>query len=1160
MKKKLTWHGEDLCCQFLRKMKITMLLLFVSIASVYAVDTYAQATKLTLQLSDVAIKEVLFQIEEQSEFKFFYNEHVNVDKKIDVDFKNKTVFGVLDDILEETDIQYRVIGRQIALYAEREGFKGLSVQQIPVTGTVKNTTGEPLPGVTVVIKGSSTGTVTGADGTYSLNALGNDVLLFSFIGMKTQEVAVNNRTSINIVLAEENIGIEEVVAIGYGTRQKKDLTGAVSQITSEEITKQTSMSPQMSMQGKMAGVYVSNPGSDPNSRPTIRIRGISTLGFNDPLYVVDGIPLTEGGSASTNARTNDQRGTVNVLNMINPNDIESISVLKDASATAIYGVRASNGVILITTKRGSEGKVKVNLTANFGVQNINRRYDVANMDEYVAWTNEAWANNPALTPDANYKKFYDSTNPNYLGNSPDYTKNWEEAAIVKNAPVQDYNLSITGGNRISNYAVGAGYSSQEDVIWKSSFDRYSFFLNSDHKLNKFFKVGESYRFIYSKAYDNGGSDLGVALGAPWQPLYDENGPSGLAPTGRTIDGKFLSYGYGGGTRSNFLSNEYYNYQVRNLTRNMGSFYAEFSPFDGLRLKGTFSFDIYTNIREAYAKDERGLFENTRGIRYVTGDTYGRRLNDNINIVKEFLIGYTKNFGKHHIDLILNAMDQKVQWNNSQLAVNNNSTITSWEQRRIEEGWASADKGVLYERTPSGLQGYMGRLSYNYNSKYYLDVTVRRDGTSKFGPGYKWGTFPSFGAVWRISSEEFMKDIEWLNDLKIRGGWGKTGNQETRDYAFLSVVNYNPKYALGSGSLPGDGVINAAAVLGDFPIADMSWETVNSTSFAIDAIMFDNKLSLTAEYYYRFTDGILQTINIPLVIGALNNPVVNLAQVENQGFEFQAGFADKIGKIGYNASLNLTTVNNMVKTMYRGQPSTSGNARIEEGYSINYIYGYKTDGIFQTVEDVNAWKATTTDAGKDAYKSPGDIRFVDLYGAPTAEDPEGALKHLAPDGKIDGNDQTYLGKTIPGYYFGINLGADYNNWDLTMNFRGVGDVQMINTEGNQSIGAGGGNFLAAYRDRWTVTNPSTTIPRAANGDPSGNNRISDRHVEDAGFIRLQLLQLGYNFSGNFLEKIGFTSMRCYLSGSNLFVITPYSGLDPENYTTPTTFSVGVNLNF
>ncbi len=1145
-------------------MKMTTVLLFAGFMAIGA-TTYSQSTRLNFRLENASLQEFFARVEQISEFYFFYKEdEVDLETNVSLDIQNQTIDKILDNVLKETGLNYKIVDRYIVVSKNPMSDNMLNnwaQQQTTVMGMVKNQTGEPIPGTTVMVKGTLTGTVTDVNGRFSMVLPASaQVLVFSFVGMRTQEIAIEGRTTFEVTLLDELRGIDEVVVIGYGTRQKKDLTGAVSQITSEEITRQVNMSPQLSMQGKMAGVFVSNPGSDPNSRPVIRIRGVSTLGFNDPLYVVDGIPLTEGGATEGSTRVADLRGTVNVFNMINPNDIESISVLKDASATAIYGVRASNGVILITTKRGSAGKVKVNMSANYGIQNINNRYDVSTMDEFISWTKEAWANNTNLTPNANYRKFFDESNPNYLGKSPNYTNDWLDATLVKNAPVQDYNLSVTGGNMVSNYAVGAGYSSQEDVIWKSTFDRYSFFLNSDHKLNKYLKVGESYRFVYSKAYDAGGSDLAVALGAPWQPLYDTNFEDGLAWVGRRVDNVFLSRGYGDGTRNNFLSNELYNYAYRNLMRNMGSFYAEFTPFEGLRIKGTFSFDTYTNTQERYMTDERGLFENTRAIPYTLGTDFRRRINENVNIVKEFFIGYTKSFGNHNVDVVLNAMDQKVDWNNTQAGISSNSTITSWEQRRIDEGWPNTSKGLLYERTPQGLQGYMGRLSYNFNSKYYLDATVRRDGTSKFGPGYKWGTFPSFGAVWRISSENFMKDIAWISDLKIRGGWGKTGNQETRDYAFLSVVNYNPKYALGAGALPGDGTINAAAVLGDFPISDMSWETVTSTSLGVDAIFLDNKLAVTAEYYSRLTDGILQTISIPLAIGALNNPVLNLAKVENKGFEFQTSYNDKIGKLGYNASFNLTTISNKVKSLYRGQPSTSGNSRIEEGYSINFIYGYKTDGIFQTPDDVAAWKAKTTDAGRDAYKAPGDIRFVDLYGAPTANDPVGALKSYVPDGKIDGNDQTYLGKTIPGYFYGLNLGADYSNWDLGIAFRGVGDVQRIITDGKQSIGPTGGNFLAAYRDRWTPTNPSNSIPRAINGDPSGNNRISDRHVEDAGFLRLQQLQLGYNFKGDVLEKIGFSNLRCYLSGSNLFVVTPYTGLDPENDTTPTTYSIGVNLNF
>jgi TonB-dependent starch-binding outer membrane protein SusC len=1042
-----------------------------------------------------------------------------------------------------------------------EGISTLNMQQNQVSGRVTNATGEPMPGVSVVIKGTTMGTVTDVNGNYSLPASSSDILVFSFIGMKSQEIPVGSRSSINVLLEEETIGVEEVVVIGYGTREKKDLTGAVSQITSDDITRQNTISTEMSMQGKMAGVYISNPGSNPYARPTIRIRGVSTLGFNDPLYVVDGIPLTEGKASSSFSRDIDIRGTVNVFSMINPNDIESISVLKDASATAIYGVRASNGVILITTKRGKEGKARVEVSARYGIQNNFKRYDVASIQEYIDWSLEAREANPAYTPEWHYTLF-DKSSPNYMGNSRNYTEDWLDAALVENAPIQDYNISISGGNQTSTYATGAGFSSQKDVFFKNNFDRYSLFFNSDHNLTNWLKIGESYRFIYTQTEADGGTSLTTAFNAPWQPVYDPEGPMGYALPGRTINGAFQSYGYGASTRSNFLPIAEMNYNMRDLLRNLGTVYAEVTPVEGLRIKGTVSFDYYTNVRKSYSEMNRGLFENNRGTPYPesSGNTYGRRLLDNINIVKEFLIGYNNTFGKHNIDIVLNAMDQRVKWNFTQMSIDANSPITSWDQRRIEEGWPREDKGLLYERSRSGLQGYMGRLSYNFDSKYYLDATVRRDGTSKFGPGYKWGTFPSFAAAWRISSESFMQGIDWLEDLKIRAGWGQSGNQETRDYAFLSLVNMNPKAAFGTGSTPGNGNIYPASALGDFPIEDMSWETVTTSNFGFDAILLDNKMTFTAEYYSRFTDGILQTISIPRVIGALSNPVVNLAEVSNRGFEFQASYSDKVGDLGYNVSANLTTVRNRVVSLYEGQPSTSGNTRIEEGYSMNYLYGYKTNGIFQTPGEVEEYQSQITDTGYDAQKSPGDIIFVDLYGAPTDDDPEGAYKHYEPDGRIDAYDQTYLGKTIPGYYYGFNFSLDYKNWDANLSFRGVGDVQKINTLGKQSISGFGNNFLTDYRDRWRTDNTSTSIPRAVQSDPAGNNRISDRHVENAGFLRFQNFQIGYNFTGNIIDKIGLNNLRCYVAGSNLFVISPYNDLDPEDISTPITFSIGANLSF
>ncbi len=1163
MKKIQTWCGNWPCHQFLMKMKITVLLFIVSVVSVMATDTYAQSTRLTLQLNNLAIEEVLGQVENQSEFRFFYNEKVDVSQKVSLDARNQTVFQILNEILEGTNIEYHVIGRQIALYNKGDNLKwNVNAQPVRVSGSVNSSQGEPLPGVSVVIKGTTNGTVTDLDGNYSLQASTTDALVFSFIGLKTKEIAIGDQSTINVVLEEEAVGVEEVVVIGYGTRQKKDLTGAVSQINSSEITKQNSLSPELAMQGKMAGVYISNPGSDPTARPTIRIRGVSTLGYNDPLYVIDGIPLTEGGAASSNSREQDLRGSVNVFSMINPNDIESISVLKDASATAIYGVRASNGVILITTKRGKQGKARIDISAKYGIQNIYKRYDMASIQDYIDWSVEAKNNNPAYVTDQYYPLF-DSSSEYYMENSKDYTNDWVKAALVENAPVQDYNISVSGGNQTSTYAAGAGYSSQENAIYYNKFDRYSLFFNSDHQLTKWLKIGESYRFIYTQTGSKPGTTLSAAMfGVPWQPVYDENNPYGYAAPGRDISGTFYSYGYGAATRSNFLGQAALQRSQRDLLRNLGTVYAEFSPLKGLRIKGTVSFDYYTNTRESYSEMDRGIFEVGRGTPYPesTGNTYGRRLNENINIVKEFLVGYTNSFGKHNVDLVLNAMDQKVKWNNTQLSIDSESPITSWDQRRIEEGWANQNKATFYERNISGLQGYMGRLSYNFDSRYYLDATVRRDGTSKFGPGYKWGTFPSFAAAWRISSEKFMEGAEWLDDLKLRVGWGQTGNQETRDYAFLSLVNMNPKAAFGSSDVVGDGNIYSASALGDFPVEDMSWETVTTSNFGFDAVSLENKLTFTAEYYTRMTDGILQTISIPKVIGALSNPVVNLAKVKNSGFEFQASYTDKFGKLGYTVSANLTTVKNVVEKLYNGQPSTDGNSRIEEGYSINYIYGYQTEGIFQTEGEVSDYQSRISDAGNDAQKSPGDIIFKDINGAPVDSDPEGTYVHQEPDGKIDSYDQTYLGKTIPGYYYGFSFNFDYKNWDMNLDFRGVGDVQKINTLGKQSLAGFGYNFVSDYEGRWTETNHTNSIPRAVQGDPAGNNRISDRHVEDAGFLRFQNFQIGYNFSGAVIERLGVNNLRCYVSGSNIFVISPYSDLDPEDISTPTTFSVGVNLNF
>ena len=1047
-------------------------------------------------------------------------------------------------------------------------------QNIRVSGVVSE--GDtPLPGVNVSVKGTTIGMITDSDGSYTLSVPNtNSVLVFTYIGYLKQEIAVGNRTLINVTLVEDTKVLEEVIVIGYGTRSKKDITGAISQISSEEITRKVAMSPEFAMQGTMAGVHVSNVGSDPTGRPTIRIRGVTTLGFNDPLYVVDGIPLTEGLAGSNLARERDMRGGINVFTMINPNDIESMSVLKDASATAIYGVRASNGVILITTKRGQEGKPRVNLTANYGIQNIYKRYKSVTQQEYIDFSLEAINNNTNYNKDWWYA-LIDPTDPEYMGNKPNYEKDWIDAGLIKNAAVQDYNLSVTGGTNKTNYAFGVGYSSQDNTIYKSNFNRYSFFANSDHQLTKWLKVGESFRMVQTKTVSAAeGASLGsILLPTPYQPFYDASQPDGLARPGRMVKGygeteaSYKVYGYGMGTNNNFVGWSNLSHNETVMKRYMGTFYAEISPFQGLRIKGTFSFDNYDRIGESYYDSEREQFSVGGGGAPRPGyaKSYGRSIAANENLVKEFFIGYNNKFGDHSVDLIGNAMSQETKWSMFSRDIEpQESPLVSWEQRYIDEGWPRENKGGMYERQFSGLIGYMTRLSYNYAQKYYLDVTVRRDGSSKFGPGYKWGTFPSFAGVWRISSEKFMQDITWLNDLKIRGGWGQTGNQETEAFSYLAIMNLNPRQAFGSANGNGEGDnVYAATAYYNFPVADMSWETVTTTSIGFDMIALNNRLSFTAEYYNKNTEGILQTIVLPWTLGAVRDPRINLATVRNKGFELQLGYNDRFGDFGFNASANLTTVNNRVDDLYNGQRQVSNNTAIESGYTMNYWYGYKTAGIFQTQPEVDAWKENNNHTGNMAQKAPGDVIYVDLNSPPrTKEEGFTELQWAGQkDGVINGYDRTYLGKSLAGVYYGFQLGGDYKNFDLIMSFRGEGDVMRSSSFGLSSISAGGRTYPTVYRNRWTPNNPSKTIPRAIVSDPSGNGIFSDRLLHNGAFVRFQQFQLGYNFRGDLINRVGISNLRCYISGQNIFVIAPwYPDLDPENNSTPTTFTLGVNVSF
>ena len=1020
-----------------------------------------------------------------------------------------------------------------------------------ISGTVTDfTDGSTVPGVNVLVKGTTIGTITNAEGQYNLTVPDDaTTLVFSSIGYEQEEVTIANQSVIDLVMSPSIEQLSEVVVIGYGTREKKDLTGAISSINGDEaIQKTAAINPQAAMQGRMTGVFVSSPGGDPGSQPEVRIRGVGTFdgagGYAEPLYVIDGIPVSEPfeeNAARGVPVFRDVRGSQNILNTINPADIESISVLKDASAAAIYGVRAANGVILITTKKGQAGRPKVSLNASYGFQNNNQRHDVLTTEQYYDFSLDMLRNEDLDALDDGTFGYYNPNSDLFQG---DRTSNddWQDAIQNKNAPIQDYNLSISGGNEASTYYTSFGYANQEGTLIGSEVDRYSLAINSDHKITDWLKVGEVFRFSKVDANDNVNPDLlEYSQIIPWQPIYTDDGR--FASASRDIWGA-------NGSRPNVLGQEATNTNEYETFRSLGNVYAEVSPLAGLRLRGTLNFD-YTNMKRTGLSPADAV-ERFNGLGApANGTTFRERSTTGSNIQTELLLGYDRSFGDHNINLVLNASQQRIR-NELQSTASQNLVFVAPIHNE-----ADANGGGFF--TDNALIGYMGRLSYNYASKYYLDATIRRDGTSRFAEDFRYGNFPSVSAAWRISAEDFMQDITFIDDLKIRGGWGQLGNQVTADYQYLALANLNPRVITGGGNFDQFEYQNGVT-FGRIANRILSWETVTTSNIGFDGLFFNNSLSLTAEYYTRLTEDILQAVDLPATAGFIENTVENIASVSNTGIEVNLNYNFKIGEVGINIGGNITTVNNEVLSTNRdNNPINLGDRRIEVGQPIGFIWGYKVDRILQTQDEVDAYEAEISDNAGGA-KGPGDIVFQNSF---SPSDEEGVEKVAVPDTIVDINDRVFLGNTIAGHFYGINLGANFKGFDFSMLWQGVGDVQKINGHRRNLEGNGfGPNKSVTVLNRWTPENTNTDLPRYIYNNPAGNDRISDRWVEDASFVRLRNIQLGYTLPTNVLSKIGASSLRMFVDASNILTITNYSGLDPENddNPVPAIYRFGINASF
>ena len=971
-------------------------------------------------------------------------------------------------------------------------------------------------------------------------------------------------------LYAESDAAEEVV-IGYGSRAKRDVTSSISTINADVASKSIAMSPEFSMQGTMSGVQVSGNTGNPIDRPTIRIRGTNSWGISDPLYVIDGIPVIELGSGAE---------ALNSMALIDPDDIESISVLKDASSAAIYGMRAANGVILITTKKGRKGKPTVGFSGRFGIQNIYQELDFYNTPRYTAFVQEMYRTNPAKRPDVNNFGLFDPSHSHYLGYSPTY--NWADAVRHKNAPVQDYSVRVSGGSDNTDYYVSMNYSNTEGSLQENYFRRYSGSVKINTTVNKWLRIGMNYRLAYSKGRDGIDDYFNYARAVPWQPIRQENkempGYKGYAyvipgfyNNGRegVWDQTFL---YGAGTVSNELGRLASSSNWDADLRNMGTAYVELTLVKGLSVKGSIGIDYSAIDRFAYTDYNSAPFIVTEWNPWVAAPPASmggleKGYNNSFNQIEEIMINYANSFNDHNIDFLVNFMDQHFV-NNSEQRVT--ADVSSRKDYLMTLG--SINGYTLSEKFQNrfALMGYMFRAGYNYARKYYIDATVRRDGSARFAPEKRWGTFPALSLAWRIKNESFMDNADWLDDLKLRSGWGRLGNQEVCDRAYLSpIANPGPLYAFGSkfdGLYPAAGYINNGATIYGIPNSDLVWERTETVNVGFDARFFKG-LSASFEVYNKKTKGIIQTINIPASVGVVNMPLANIAGVRNSGVEINLNYSGRVGNFNYSVGGNFTTVKNKVLEMYDDIPITktgNDNLVIEERHSMFYHKAYRVGGVFQTQKEVDEWKAKHKDLNHTAAAdlAPGDFYFQDLRGAPKKE---GEFYSEGPDGIIDSYDMVDVGNSLPGFFYGINFDFEYRGLDLSAQFTGVGDVVKYNAIKAQTFFASeGANVTDIVEQRWRPENPSSEYPRLVFGDPNANLRRSDFFYESAAYLRCSNLQLGYTLPLSEYKDVNgrIRNVRVYIGFSNLFTITKYSGLDPESdiYPMPRTFFMGLNARF
>lgn len=1016
-----------------------------------------------------------------------------------------------------------------------------------IKGEVKSENNEPLPGVTIYVKNTSRGQVTDFDGNYTIEKIKKgDILVFSATGLQTKEVIVGDELTINVILKESVTNLEEVVVIGYGTARKKDLTGAVASVKLSEIAEQPIGSVDQIIQGQASGITVTRASGQPGGAVSVRVRGVTSItGSNEPLYIIDGVNVSSASSQSFNFSQFSGGGgqnQVSPLSTLNPADIESIQILKDASATAIYGSQASNGVVLITTKRGKNGIAKVTLESYTGVQSVPRTYDLMNLREFAQYNNEI----SGQMPQPQFE------NPAILGDGTD----WQDA-IFRVAPITSHQLSITGGNDKTKYYTSISYFDQEGIVINTDFRRYSMRLNLDHKFSNRFKIGNNINF--SNSLENVVLN-DVANGVISTALQQ----SPNVPV-RLSNGSFGSPNQAQGLGTDEALNPVVWASIRNTTLERykvnGNFFLEFELAEGLNFRSDIGYDFNTTRSEAFNPTyEFGqIINNVNTSVKFAGESF-------FWLFKNYFT-YNKIFDRHSLNVLVGTEAQK---NLFKGITGERSNFPSNDITGLNSGDADTSVASSNEAA-SSLVSYFGRVNYNFDSKYFISASLRYDGSSKFAAGNRFGYFPAVSAAWVASEESFLENNDIINWLKIRAGFGTSGNQAIADNTFLPFLNNVPT-PFGSGF-----------ILQNFPNPDVKWESLISPNLGIEIGLLDDKIHLDLDVYQKTSRDFLAPRPLPSIFGTHNSqaflgispPIVNFGEMTNTGIDINLKTQNiNNDKFEWSTNLIFSAYKNEITRLVNeddaiigffafGQPLT----RSAVGQPIGQFYGFVTDGLFRSEEELNgaAIPEENVDSTQPEFNGTwvGDIRFKDLN----------------EDGVINDDDRTFIGSPHPDFTYSITNNFKMGMFDLSIFLQGSQGNEVYNwtrtiTEG---MTLPSNNQSAEIANRYSAANTNATLPRFANGNPNGNNRISDRFIEDASYLRIQNINLGCTLPSDFFGKNSFINQfRIYGSVQNLYTFTNYSGYDPEvgsynqtailsgidfgRYPVPRTFTVGVNVQF